>query len=83
MDVYMKSGHHVDVHWTSKGRPTPIGRAGTTKLGNFYYKVGQQLQSSAVQRGIERNRGNRFWQPTFSFNPNLSGDKHLQGLMRS
>ena len=45
--------------------------------------MGQQLQSSAVQRPNERNRGNRFWQPTFSFNPNLSGDRHLQGLMRS
>ena len=45
--------------------------------------MGQQLQSSAVQRANERNRENRFWQPTFSFNPSLSGDRHLQGLMRS
>ena len=25
MDVYMKSGLHIDVHWTSKGRLMPTG----------------------------------------------------------
>ena len=39
--------------------------------------MGQQLQSSAIQRANERDRGNRFWQPSFSFNPNLSGDRHV------
>ena len=28
MDVYMKSGLHIDVHWTSKGRLMPIGKKG-------------------------------------------------------
>ena len=48
-----------------------------TYWGNFYYKLGQQLQSNAVQAANERNRGNRFWQPTSSFNPNLPGDRPL------
>ena len=25
MNVYMKSGLHIDVHWTSKGRLCPLG----------------------------------------------------------
>ena len=25
MDVFMKSGHHIDVYWTSKGRLMPAG----------------------------------------------------------
>ena len=44
-----------------------------TKWGKCYYKLGQQLQSSAVQKANERNRGNRFLQPISSFNPNLPG----------
>ena len=42
-----------------------------TKWGKFYYKLEQQLKSSAVQKANERNRGNRFLQPVSSFNPNL------------
>ena len=47
------------------------------KWGNFHYKVGQQSQSSAVQIANERNRGNRFWQATSSFNPKLPHDRQF------
>ena len=30
-----------------------------------------------MKKSNERNRGNRFWQPTSSFNPNLPGDRHF------
>ena len=46
-----------------------------TKWGNFDYELGQKLQSSGVQKANERNRGNRSWQPTPSFNPILLGDR--------
>ena len=62
----------------------------------WYYKVGQVLQSRVIfitkwdnnykvvqYREQMKETGNRFWESTFSFNPNLSGDRHLQGLMRS
>ena len=48
------------------------------KWGNLFYKVGQQLYSSIVQKASERNRGNRFWQPTSSFNPNFPVTLYLQ-----
>ena len=50
-------------------------RAGITKRGNFYYKVGQLLQSSVVQNANKRN--GRFWQPTPWFTPDFSGNRHF------
>ena len=35
-------------------------RAGITKWGNFYHKMGQLLQSSAVQQANERNGGGQY-----------------------
>ena len=46
-----------------------------TKWGNFDSELGEKLQSSGVRKANERNRGNRFWQPTPSFNPILVGDR--------
>ena len=50
----------------------------------YHYISGQLLLqsratiiSNAVQKANERNRRNRFWQPTSSFNPNLPGDIHF------
>ena len=50
----------------------------------YHYISGQLLLqsratiiSNAVQKANERNRRNRFWQPTSSFNPNLPGDRHF------
>ena len=47
------------------------------KVGQLFYKLGQELQSSGVEEADERNRGNRFWQPTPSFNPNFPGNRHF------
>ena len=55
--------------------------ADNTRQGNFYYKIATFItrwdNNHKVMQANERNRGNRFWQPTPSFNPNLPGDRYF------
>ena len=50
-DVYINSGLHIDVHWTSKGRLMPTGillliRLQAYTVGNFIKKTPTQVFSS-------------------------------------